>query len=436
MKSLFTIRPDDDLDKGIVEQFCNLGIRETTRIEYKREFPTDLAKSIASFANTQGGIVLVGVDADSENRPILPLCGMDYVAQPEERVYQICASSIHPPIVPSVWVVPFEDPSHVHPDRVIIVIRVTQGETAHAVDGRKRVYVRTGNISEPFDIATVDQVMELVGRRRESANTRARLINQSRERFQFFSEAYLTKRQSEVLDTLGQRTRSMLSKGVVVRLQFVPVFPSTPLMRLGEIRKALRSIFARRHDGRGWDSFPPCLTERIVQDSVIRLGGSRLLEITEVNELGVLSFSSNDLADVRGALNEPVQTADAITYFNVIANALAMMTFGVLAYEQMGFYGLCDFTLEISAVKGRRLLNNWCLFGETCPDDRITFGIRVTPSELKNDLREHFFALVTRIDNAFGYEATKQDREELERLVSENISIHFATQYYHPKGQL
>jgi predicted HTH transcriptional regulator len=116
-----------------------VGIRETTRVEYKREFPSDLAKSISSLADAQGGIVVVGVDADDENKPILPFTGMALVDQPEERVYQICANSIYPPIFPNVWVARFDDPSQNPSQRAIIVIRVNQGETprTRTTDGRK-----------------------------------------------------------------------------------------------------------------------------------------------------------------------------------------------------------------------------------------------------------------------------------------------------------
>ena len=138
MSNLFTVRPEKNLDKESVEQFCRMGIRETTRVEYKRQFPNDLSRTIASFANTQGGIILIGVDADDENRPVLPLVGVDFIGQPEERIYQIPATSIYPPLVPDVWAVRFIDSSQNQPDRAVVVIRVAQGETAHSVDGRKQ----------------------------------------------------------------------------------------------------------------------------------------------------------------------------------------------------------------------------------------------------------------------------------------------------------
>ena len=49
-----------------IKSFCDQQFSEGLRIEYKREFPqnVDLAKTICAFANSAGGILLIGVEAD------------------------------------------------------------------------------------------------------------------------------------------------------------------------------------------------------------------------------------------------------------------------------------------------------------------------------------------------------------------------------------
>jgi len=427
MKTLFTIQPDSDLDKETVEQFCRLGVRENTRVEYKRQFPNDLAKVIASFANTQGGIILIGVDADAENKPKSPLAGMAFEGQPEERVYQICAAAIYPPIFPSVWVVRFEDPSENPSDRAILVIRVPQGETAHAIDGRKGIYVRTGNLSSPLERASVDEVIELIGRRKQSEELRSPLISQSRERFAFFFEQYLSKKRGEIPAARQLLAERILRASPVIRMQLVPLFVWKPIVGLLELKKALKKIHLWRKQG---PPFPPDNIERTVQDAIIRLAQFRSLEVAEFSEYGLLSFSYNDDQDLNSILSEPPSAANSIEYFRVLCNALAMMCFGVFTYEAIGFHGLCEFNLEISGVRGRRLTTSIePLFGEPCPDDKISFTARLTPSELKDGLVEHFTACMYRIRSAFGVEMNDQVREELARLASDSRVMNFETRY-------
>jgi len=38
--------------------------REGQTLEFKREFSTDIVKEIVAFANTEGGVILIGVDDD------------------------------------------------------------------------------------------------------------------------------------------------------------------------------------------------------------------------------------------------------------------------------------------------------------------------------------------------------------------------------------
>ena len=54
----------------------------------------------------------------------------------------------------------------------------------HAIENSRKVYVRTGNASNPYDLADVDSILELVKRRREPF-AEAHLIDRAKERFRF-----------------------------------------------------------------------------------------------------------------------------------------------------------------------------------------------------------------------------------------------------------
>ena len=54
--------PIDRIEFSDVESFCRTGVREGVHLDFKKDFPTRLDKTIAAFANTYGGMALLGVD--------------------------------------------------------------------------------------------------------------------------------------------------------------------------------------------------------------------------------------------------------------------------------------------------------------------------------------------------------------------------------------
>lgn len=55
-------------------------------------------------------------------------------------------------------------------------------EAPHAIENSKRVYVRTGNAANPYDLAQVDLIIELVRRRAEPLALRTRLVERAQQR--------------------------------------------------------------------------------------------------------------------------------------------------------------------------------------------------------------------------------------------------------------
>lgn len=70
---------------------------EGPEVEFKRELTPAIDRTIAAFANGNGGIILIGVDDDSS------LVGVsDSQRQVEERVQGLCRSNVKPPVAPRV----------------------------------------------------------------------------------------------------------------------------------------------------------------------------------------------------------------------------------------------------------------------------------------------------------------------------------------------
>ncbi len=158
-----------------IDAFCQTMQPEGARLDYKGiSFPKDLAKTIAAFANTMGGLILVGVDAEkTSNKPVWPATtGMPTEPGLQERVYQIAEEAIYPPVRVGVSG-PIENPNL--PGHVLMVIRVNESrEAPHAIDKNRRVYVyeRTANKNTPYELADMWRIEHLLRRRNQLVDTR------------------------------------------------------------------------------------------------------------------------------------------------------------------------------------------------------------------------------------------------------------------------
>jgi hypothetical protein len=156
---------------------------EGLRVEYKEIFDRNvreqLPKIISSFANSQGGVLIIGVRAVN-GVPQEPFEGFEIAPREEYplTVENICLSNIHPPVLPRIDVVPTEVP-----DRAFLIVEVQESlEAPHAIENSRKVYVRTGNSANPYDLAEVDHIIDLMKRRREPEERRLRLLISAEDR--------------------------------------------------------------------------------------------------------------------------------------------------------------------------------------------------------------------------------------------------------------
>ncbi len=165
--------PFQDVTFEDVQTFCEQGLPEGTQIDYKREMPQkpeDLAKPIAAFANTSGGLILIGVDEAEDNFPKLPLEGFEKGRGTTERIFQICRDSIYPSILPELSKV-VDVPNS--PDKQLLVIRIDQSpEAPHAITNSTKVYIRTGNVSKPEELGDIIRIESLFKQRRVAEEKR------------------------------------------------------------------------------------------------------------------------------------------------------------------------------------------------------------------------------------------------------------------------
>lgn len=181
-------KPISDIAFDDIDEFCKAMVPESNRLDYKLEPPKNIEKTIAAFANTLGGILIIGVDEDpTTNLPVWPPTkGLPNQPGLVERVYQKAIAAIYPPVMTLRASTVIENKKL--PGHVLIAVRVDESKDApHAVDSGRKVYIynRAGNTIEPLELAKIDRIEHLLARRhsieRYREEIRAASIQRSRQ---------------------------------------------------------------------------------------------------------------------------------------------------------------------------------------------------------------------------------------------------------------
>lgn len=187
---MFTLKPEEvNFEK--IESFCKEQIPEGETIEYKGDFPSNLEKSISAMANTYGGIILIGVEADqTTNTPILPIKGREFSKGLEEKVTSICLRKIYHPYIPWVKVCPFKNEEG--EENCVVFIRAYESDqTPHAINNNTDVYLRIRSQNEPFRKATIDEIEWLKDKRKKAVELRETILARAQERYDALSARFL-----------------------------------------------------------------------------------------------------------------------------------------------------------------------------------------------------------------------------------------------------
>jgi hypothetical protein len=129
--------PLSEQEYADVEAFLQQQISENLTLDYKRELSTssdrdraELCKDVSALANSQGGMIIYGVDEDSTNRtPQMPPAGTSRTVgrqSVEEWASQVLRSGVQPPL-------DFEMEAFDYgggPDRCVLVVRTNTSPSA------------------------------------------------------------------------------------------------------------------------------------------------------------------------------------------------------------------------------------------------------------------------------------------------------------------
>lgn len=178
---MFT-KPLSQAEYSDVVNFCNT-FGEDVRVEYKSEMIENIPKTISAFANTLGGIIVIGAETDKVQNKVTAMNGIDKKAGIEEGIINSSLNGIYPSVIPEVKI--FEIPEK--GDKILAVIKVHESiEAPHAIQNSTRVYIRTGSTSQPYELAEIGRIEYMLKRREKPVKFKEELIQRAHDRFERF----------------------------------------------------------------------------------------------------------------------------------------------------------------------------------------------------------------------------------------------------------
>lgn len=349
---MFFSKPINELSFDDVVAFLKQGIAENTMLDYKFMLPKNnekFAKTIAAFANTMGGTIIVGVK-DENDKPLPPFTGQPLHAKIRPQIESIIQNYIDPVVF--VDIATCKNP---HNNNMFVVINIPQSNlTPHLVGDLKRAYIRTGQASRPEIIVHPDKLPWLLDNRRKSQSLRHILLDKAQAHFNNF------------LITQNLKTNSFTAA-----FSLIPLYPQTPSVNYKTLPDILNKIKLKNF----------VLDNQIntVQDGIIVKKGP--FSTIELNAYGLISY--------RTLLNPKESVVDLKTVYKDI------VLFFKLAsefYKQLGF--ISPLLERVYIANARGALVKTQKETKQIAEDFIRFDKNIDPLNLQNNLAKNCASLL------------------------------------------
>ena len=355
----------EDWDYSFLKSIFDAKLPEWTNLEYKRDFPArdveknKLEHTICAFANTRGGYVLIGVEADTaENTPVA-INGIDDAEGLYERITNFCAR-ITPRIAPRLYKVRIPETN-----KIVLVIHVFESNEAHmASDGK--YYIRVNAQSLPADHYTVQKL--------------------------FKKELEFKEKMNEIIES---RKRSLQLENAWIRVIILPYGFKENLIPIfdeksGKLNKGTADFLTSNQPIlHSWDYKPTQFS--FLQYSKNREG--RIYSFVEVSHNGLIEIGTEmglgektpiGLQWIKGYLKEILEFANK-------------------AYSFSGHDGSIRFVLNLINIKHRELvLSNFQFDRYVYTEDNLVVQRDVALNNIRNNLDAIIDGVAAELMRSFG----------------------------------
>ena len=173
--------PKKEITFEVVQAFCREW-QEGVRVEYKQESQKTFQKSYPLLRIHKVAFL------SSESKPIrlitkfsLRLRVSRRTPGLEERIVQSAIMGIYPSVMPEVILIDVPDS-----DNVVVVVRVDESiQAPHAIQNSAKVYIRTGSVTQPYELSDIDRIEYMFKRRENRKVVTQQILAHIEERAKF-----------------------------------------------------------------------------------------------------------------------------------------------------------------------------------------------------------------------------------------------------------
>ena len=349
---MFFSKPINELSFQDIVDFLKQVIAENTMLDYKYMLPKNnekFAKTIAAFANTMGGTIILGVK-DENDKPVPPFSGQPFHAKIRPQIESIIQNYIDPLVF--VDIATCKNP---HNNNMFVVINIPQSNlTPHLVGDLKRAYIRTGQASRPEAIVHPDKLPWLLDNRKKSQSLRHILLDKAQAHFNNFLIA-----------------QNLKTNQLTAAFTLIPLYPQTPAINYKDLPALLQKIKLK--------NFVLDHNINTIQDGIIVKKGQ--FSTIELNSYGLISY--------RTLLN-PQESG--IDLKNVFKDIVLFFKLASAFYRQLGF--ISPLLERVYITNARGALVKTTKETKQIAEDFIRFDKNIDPLTLQNNLAESCASLI------------------------------------------
>ncbi len=382
---MYFTKPVNQITFEDVVAFLHKEVAENTMLDYKLMLPKDnekFAKTIAAFANSMGGTVVIGVK-DEHDKPKPPFTGIPFHTKIRGQIESIIQNYIDPLVF--VDIATCKDPQS---NNMFVVVNIPQSNlTPHLVGKLKRAYVRTGQSSRPEIIVHPEQLPWLLDNRRKSQNLRHILTDKAEAHFNNY---------------LRSKRKDPQSAQAVMSFSLIPMYPQAHITDYKKLPQMAGKIQVKCNG----HIFPNMVQARTVQDGIIiPLDAVSSLEL---NAYGLMLYKSVLADGETHFLNTVKFYKEAVLFFKTAA----------LFYNELGFISPLSMRLKLANARGCKVKTQT---GEKqILEDFIRIDKIITPMDLQGGLIPFLTGVIDEF--AWALDLPFEDTGAAEKFIREVVS--------------
>jgi hypothetical protein len=393
-----------------VVDFCTQKVVENTELDYKQVLPKELAKHFAAMSNRYGGLIIVGVEEDSQTGLPSKWDGIVNDGKQIDRVHQF-ANNVRP--LPTYDVRVTDEVN----GKVFLLVRINEGGAPpYRVFNDPIVYIRTGNTTTRTTASPADAevVRELYAKRVNAEGARQTNVSRAKAVLLSMLEQGDLQRSEQVLhkrelDGNNQFLLTDLNDDFRMLTAYLqPFYPGRELAKPREMYAALGDVRVMNRQDQG-RSFPAVAGIRPMARGMLVVNfmgkGDLSFSADQIYASGFYSHSEHSGMGLRGAEAENIFLAD-------VARVLyTTLLFGRKLYGRFGYSGLTRGAVELTGARGRPVSRisaqrHWQTDFPLAIDAAYRWPIEADTHQLTSDdwLRSYFYRTMQEIYWDLGFE--------------------------------